>query len=295
MALSFEDLKKQRADNLLKTKQKFAAATTNGQTNNNEFNDTLWKPTPDKAGNGYAVIRFLPSPAGEDDPFVRVWMHSFQGPTGSWYIEKCLSTIGQNDPVNEHNTKLWNSGLDSDKEVARKQKRKLHFYSNIYVVKDPGNPENEGKVFLYRYGKKIFDKLNSAMNPEFDDETPIDPFDLWAGANFRLKFRKGEYGPDYSDSAFLEAGPLFKKDADMEAIFNQEHSLQALIDPKSFKSYDELTKRLNRVLGLGQPAIAVPGPVAEARVGKSAPAPKFEESDEDLTDSQIDDILAELD
>ena len=185
--MSLAALKKQNSlDSLLGAAQKESAP----QEKKSYVDARLWKPVMDKSGNGYAVIRFLPAPEGEDMPWAKVWNHAFQGPTGQWYIENSLTTVGQNDPVSEYNSKLWNSGVESDKEIARKQKRKLQYYSNVYVVEDPANPQNEGKVFLYRYGKKIFDKIMEAMQPAFQDESPVNPFDFWEGANFKLKLRK---------------------------------------------------------------------------------------------------------
>jgi len=216
--------------------------------------DRFWYPNVDKAGNGYAVIRFLPPPNGEDMPFVRIFEHGFQGPTGSWYIENSLTTLGKQDPVSEYNSQLWNSGIDSDKEVARKQKRKLGFISNVYVITDQQNPENEGKVFLFKYGKKIFDKLNEAMNPEFADEDAMNPFDFWEGANFKLKIRNVEGYRNYDKSEFAKPSPLFEDDDEMEVLWKKQNSLQEFIDAKNFKSYDDLKTKLNRVLGLDKPA-----------------------------------------
>lgn len=216
--------------------------------------DRFWYPNVDKAGNGYAVIRFLPPPSGEDMPFVRIFEHGFQGPTGSWYIENSLTTLGKQDPVSEYNSQLWNSGIDSDKEVARKQKRKLGFISNVYVITDQQNPENEGKVFLFKYGKKIFDKLNEAMNPEFADEDAMNPFDFWEGANFKLKIRNVEGYRNYDKSEFAKPSPLFEDDDEMEVLWKKQNSLQEFIDAKNFKSYDDLKTKLNRVLGLDKPA-----------------------------------------
>ena len=211
--------------------------------------DRIWKPQVDKAGNGYAVLRFLPAPDGEDMPFVRLWDHGFQGP-GGWYIENSLTSIGQDDPVSEYNSTLWNSGVDSDKEIARKQKRRLKYFSNVYIVKDSAKPENEGSVFLYQYGKKIFDKLNEAMNPQFEDETPVNPFDFWEGANFNLKIRNVEGYRNYDRSDFSSASPLLTDDDEMERIWKSQHSLQELVDPKNFKSYTDLKTKLYRVLAL---------------------------------------------
>lgn len=213
----------------------------------------FWYPNVDKAGNGYAVIRFLPAPGTEQVPFVRVFEHGFKGPTGLWYIENSLTTLGQNDPVGETNSKLWNSTTDDDspaRKQARAQKRKLTFISNVYIVTDQQNPENNGTVRLFKYGKKIFDKLNESMNPQFADEDPINPFCLWTGANFKLKIRNVEGYRNYDKSEFASAGPLFEDDDKMEAIWKQEYSLQTFIDPSNFKSYEELSRRMNVVLGL---------------------------------------------
>ncbi len=210
--------------------------------------DRLWKPEVDKAGNGYAVIRFLPAPEGEELPWAKVYSHAFQGP-GGWFIENSLTTLGQKDPVSEYNSQLWNSGLDSDKEVARKQKRKLSYYANIYVVKDPNNSANEGKVFLFKFGKKIFDKITAAMQPEFEDETPINPFDFWGGANFKLKIKKVAGYWNYDSSEFDRPSPLLDDDDALEAVWKQEYSLSELLAPDQFKSYEDLKKRLDYVLG----------------------------------------------
>jgi hypothetical protein len=202
----------------------------------------------DKSGNGYAVIRFLPAPDGEDLPWAKMFSHAFQG-NGGWYIENSLTTIGQKDPLGELNRELWNSGNDSDKDTVRKQKRKLSFYANIYVVKDPANPQNEGGVFLYKFGKKIFDKIMEAMQPEFEDEEAINPFDFWQGANFKLKLKKVAGYWNYDSSEFANVGPLLDDDDAMEAIWKKEYSLSALVAPDQFKSYDDLKKRLDNVLG----------------------------------------------
>jgi hypothetical protein len=210
--------------------------------------ERIWKPVMDKTGNGFAIIRFLPAPKGEELPWVKLWNHAFQGPTGQWYIENSLTTISQNDPVSELNTKFWNSGVESDKEIARKQKRKLQYYSNIYVVKDSANPENEGKVFLYRFGKKIFDKIMETMQPAFEDETPVNPFDFWEGANFKLKLRKVDGYWNYDKSEFEAPSALFDKDDELEKLWETQYSLSEFTAPTNFKSYDELQTRLNTVL-----------------------------------------------
>ena len=248
MTSSFADLKRSAGSNMDRMKSELEKLNKpSGGASNKD--DRFWSIQADKAGNGYAVIRFLPAPGGEDMPFVRMWHHGFQGP-GGWYIENSLSTIGKPDPVGEMNSKLWNSGIDSDKEVVRKQKRQLTFYSNIYVVKDPANPENEGKVFLFKYGKKIFDKINDMMNPQFEDEKPVNPFDLWTGADFKLKIRKVEGYRNYDKSEFSDAAPLLNDDDALERIWQSQYSLAEIIDPKNFKTYDELKARLNKVIGL---------------------------------------------
>tara|TARA_A100001388_G_scaffold59612_1_gene41127 strand:- start:2353 stop:3243 length:891 start_codon:yes stop_codon:yes gene_type:complete len=232
-------------DKLLAQVQKDETPTTDKKS---YVDERLWKPQVDKAGNGYAVIRFLPASKDEEMPWVRVWNHAFQGPTGQWYIENSLTTINQKDPVSEYNTQLWNSGVESDKEIARKQKRKLQYYSNIYVVSDSVNPSNQGKVFLFRYGKKIFDKLSEAMQPAFEDETPINPFDLWEGANFKLKIRKVDGYWNYDKSEFDKPSKLNDSDDEMEKIWNTQYSLKDFTAPSNFKSYDELKTRLDAVL-----------------------------------------------
>ena len=245
--MSFADLKKQSklgslTAKLVKEVEKMYNTTSSGD-------DRLWKLECDKGGNGYAVIRFLPAPNGEDLPFVKLYSHAFQG-TGGWYIENSLTTLGQKDPVSEYNTMLWNNGTDAGKEQARKQKRKLTYVANIYVVKDPANPQNEGKVFLYKFGKKIFDKLTAAMQPEFEDEEAIDPFDFWQGANFKLKAKNVAGYRNYDSSEFARSEPLLDDDDAMEAIWKKEYSLEEFVGADQFKSYDDLKKRLDYVLGI---------------------------------------------
>ena len=248
MNTTFAQLKSQKNsfDKLNAQLQKLSGNQTQQQSYGD---DRLWKAEVDKAGNGYAVLRFLPAPEGEDMPFVRLWDHGFQGP-GGWYIENSLTSIGQQDPVSEYNSQLWNSGVESDKEIVRKQKRRLKYFSNVYVVKDSANPSNEGKVFLFQYGKKIFDKLNEAMNPQFEDEDAVNPFDFWGGANFNLKIRNVEGYRNYDRSDFSSPSPLSEDDEELERIWKSQHSLQELVDPKNFKSYDELKTKLYRVLAL---------------------------------------------
>ena len=216
--------------------------------NKNKYqDDRLWKPELDKTGKGYAVLRFLPATSGEDMPWVRLWSHSFQGP-GDWYIENSLTTLGHKDPVSEENTRLWNTGVESDKGIARNRKRKLSYYSNVLIVSDPAHPENEGQVKLFKFGKKIFDKITEAMQPEFDDETPINPFDFWKGANFKLKIRKVDGFWNYDKSEFEGVSAIADNDDSIKAIWEKQYPLKPFLDASNFKSYEELKEKLNRVI-----------------------------------------------
>ena len=244
--MSFKDLKKQSKLGSLTAKLVKEVEKMNNTGGNSD--DRIWKLDVDKGGNGYAVIRFLPAPENEDLPFVKLYSHAFQGP-GGWYIENSLTTLGQKDPVSEYNSLLWNNGTDLGKETARKQKRKLTYVSNIYVVKDPANPENEGRVFLYKYGKKIFDKLTAAMQPEFEDEEAIDPFDFWQGANFKLKAKNVAGYRNYDSSEFAAVSPLLDDDDALETLWKKQFSLAELVANDQFKTYEELKTRLDYVLG----------------------------------------------
>jgi hypothetical protein len=291
MTNSFEALKETRKTSFDKLNAELSKL--NQSTNNQaDSEENFWKPDVDKAGNGYAVIRFLPAPSGEDVPFVRIWDHGFQGP-GGWYIEKSLTTFAQPDPVSEYNSKLWATGMESNKDLVRKQKRRLSYFSNILVVKDPTRPDNEGKVFLYKYGKKIFDKLNEAMNPEFSDETAKNPFDLWEGANFKLKIRQVEGYRNYDKSEFDTVSPVSNDDEVLKKIWDSEYSLQELLDKKHFKSYEDLKRRLEKAIGVSEntPYSPMNEPeMASAPVFKAAAAPvaatavsAFDDEDEDLS------------
>jgi len=304
MTQSFSELKRSASNSFEKLNQELTKLNSN---QSNSRDERLWTCATDKAGNGYAIIRFLPAPGGEDVPFVRLFTHGFKGP-GGWYIENSLTTIGQQDPIAELNTRLWNSGVESDKETVRKQKRQLNYYSNIYVVKDPANPANEGKVFLFRYGKKIFDKITDLMNPQFEDEKPVDPFNLWTGANFKLKIRKFEGYPNYDKSEFDSSGPLLDDDDALESIWKQEYSLKELLDTKNFRSYDELKRRLDRALGLttgNAPSNArqqfvdddTPpfDPAPQQRAQEARPAPAAASVDDDDEDFEFFKKLAEED
>ena len=272
--MSFANLKRNR-DSLDKLTKAIEITTQSAEAGSKD--DTrFWAPTVDKSGNGMAVIRFLPEPAIDGDdglPWVRRFDHGFQGP-GGWFIDNCLTTVGDKCPVCEHNSTLWNSGVEANKEIVRKQKRRLSYIANIYVISDPSNPENEGTVRLYKFGKKIFDKISEVMNPEFPDETPLNPFDLWEGANFKLKIRNVEGYRNYDKSEFADKSALLDGDDDkLEAIYTKEHSLKDFTDKKHFKPYEQLKARLDKVLGFEGDAVPniraedveLPTPVTRAK------------------------------
>ena len=288
--MSLAALKKQNSlDALLGAVQK----ENQPQEKKSYVDERIWKPVMDKTGNGYAVIRFLPAVKGESLPWAKVWNHAFQGPTGQWYIENSITTVGQNDPVSELNSAYWNSGVESDKEIARRQKRKLSYYANIYVVSDPKNPQNEGKVFLYRFGKKIFDKCMESMQPAFEDESPVNPFDFWEGANFKLKIRKVDGYWNYDKSEFEAPSALFDDDEQLEEVWGKQYSLEEFTAPSNFKSYDELKARLDLVLaGTTTLTTAATTTVEDEPVEstvtvdtKEEPAPTVEVSDDDDEDT----------
>jgi hypothetical protein len=270
--MNFDNLKRQ-SGNLEKLSK--AIEAINAPTEGSDKSDNFWKCEVDKAGNGMATIRFLPSSEkdGEDGlPWVKIFSHGFQGP-GGWLIDNCLTTKDQKCPVCEHNSTLWNSGIEANKDVVRKQKRKLNYIANVYIVSDPKHPENEGQVKLFKFGKKIFDKITEAMNPQFEDETPINPFDLWKGANFKLKIRKVEGYQNYDKSEFESPSPLLNDDEELEKIWKSEFSLVEMIADKEFKSYDTLKQRLDKVLGLnGEAPKTTVEQVKAANVGKKVVA-----------------------
>ncbi len=274
--MSFEQLKQNRDSAI----SKLVAAGSANTEKKDYGDDRMWKPTVDKAGNGYAVIRFLPAAEGEDLPWVRYWDHGFKGSTGRWYIEKSLTSIGQQDPVSELNSQLWNSGRDEDKETARQRKRRLHHVSNILVVSDSANPENEGKVFLYEYGKKIMDKIMDVMQPQFADENPVNPFDFWSGANFKLKIRQVEGYRNYDKSEFDAPSSLFNGDeVQLEEVYNKLYQLSEFTDPKSYKEYGELKKKLYEVIGEAEVATGfTPAQTVEMNTTKEAVMPSSAES-----------------
>jgi hypothetical protein len=277
----FSKLKKS-SGNLDKLTKAIESLSSSGESKSDK--DNYWKPEVDKAGNGLAVIRFLPAAAVDGDdglPWAKIFTHGFQS-AGGWLIDNCLTTKGQQCPVCEHNNKLWNSGVEANKEVVRKQKRKLSYIANVYIVSDPKHPENEGQVKLFKFGAKIFEKITEAMNPQFEDETPINPFDLWKGANFKLKITKVAGYQNYDKSEFMSSTPLLEDDDELEKIWKSQHSLTALTADKEFKSYDDLKGRLDKVLG----ATDVPKTTVETL--KAAPKKAVtadiseDETDEDL-------------
>ena len=270
--MSFADLKrnrKQSLDSLINEAEKINKPQTASD------DDRFWRAEVDKSGNGYAVVRFLPPVDGEELPWVKTFNHGFQGP-GGWYIENSLTTLNHKDPVSEYNTSLWNSGIEANKDIARKQKRRLTYFANIYIVKDPANPQNEGQLRLFKFGKRIFDKINDQMNPSFEDESPVNPFDFWEGANFKLKIRKVEGFTNYDKSEFDNSAPLFDDDEKMEELWAKQYSLQEFVDPAQFKTYDELKEKLNRVLGLTTETAGVKHQIATG----TSPVPTGQVSDD---------------
>jgi hypothetical protein len=290
--MSFANLKSSRGSSIDQLVKAAEAVSTKTESKNYD-DDRFWKPTRDKAGNGYAVVRFLPAKEGEDLPWVRYWDHGFKGPTGLWYIENSRTSIGQDDPVSESNGLLWNTGRDEDKALARDRKRRLHYVSNVLVVSDPSNPQNEGKVFVYKFGKKIFDKIMDVMQPQFADEQPVNPYDFWEGADFKIKIRKVEGWVNYDKSEFAKAAPLMGGDEEqLEGVYNKLHSLADFIDPKNYKSYDELKAKMNKVLGVDAGHISMDNnsmmqsaPVVEQPTMPAAESVSMSSSDEGEEDT----------
>ena len=275
--MDFSKLKSNRTDFQKLTK---AIDSINSPAEGSKDDDRFWQPEVDKAGNGMAIIRFLPAPAVDGDdalPWARVFNHGFQGP-GGWYIENSLTTLGQKDPVSEYNSVLWNSGIEANKEIARKQKRRLTYIANVLIVSDPKNPENEGQIKLYKFGKKIFDKLTEAMNPQFEDEKAVNPFDFWNGANFKIKIRQVEGYRNYDKSEFDSPSAVSGDDVELEALWKKEYSLKEFLDPKHFKSYDALKAKLDKVLGIDGAA-----PVAKTKAEDFTPKTSSDlDEDEEL-------------
>jgi hypothetical protein len=280
---SFANLKRNRSSLETLTKAIEQVSQPNAEAGSKD--DTrFWQPSVDKSGNGMATIRFLPAPAADGDdalPWVRVFNHGFQGP-GGWFIDNCLTTVNSKCPVCEHNSTLWNSGIEANKEIARKQKRKLTYIANILVVSDPSNPQNEGQIKLFKFGKKIFDKISEAMNPEFADETPVNPFDMWEGANFKLKIRNVEGYRNYDKSEFADKSALFDgSDEKLEELWKNEYSLKDFTDPKQFKPYEQLKTRLDKVLGFDG------GPVNLKTKAETAELNNFKDDDLSVIDAKI--------
>lgn len=282
---NFAQMKRSRTD---LSKLVEAASTTTTQSGGSN-DDRFWYPQRDKAGNGYAVVRFLPSTNESGTPWVRYWDHAFKGPTGQWYIEKSLTSIGQQDPIAELNGKMWNSGIESDKAIVRQRKRNLRYVTNALILSDPANPENEGKVKLFRFGKKIFDKIMEAMQPKFPDETPMNPFDMWEGADFVIKVRTVEGYPNFDTSIFKAPAALFGGDDEkLEQIYNKQYDLNEWVDPKNYKSYDELKTRLNLVLGESAPRTTK----QEVSLDKREEAPRMASAESISIDDDPDDTMS---
>tara|TARA_X000000950_G_scaffold155683_2_gene190815 strand:+ start:809 stop:1714 length:906 start_codon:yes stop_codon:yes gene_type:complete len=292
--MSFQNLKSSRGSSIDKL-VKAAEAVSTPKTETTSYEDNrIWKPTRDKAGNGYAVIRFLPAKEGEDLPWVRYWDHGFKGPNGQWYIENSLTSIGQPDPVSESNTILWNSGRDEDKALARERKRRLHYVSNVLVISDPENPQNEGKVFLYKFGKRIFDKIMDSMQPNFADEQPVNPYDFWEGADFKIKIRKVDGWVNYDKSEFSPVSQLHGGDeAALEETYGKLYSLSEFNDPKFYKSYAELKSKLNKVLGISAGVEAVES-IMDSAPAQAAPVMSTAEAESfgDTSESEDEDTLS---
>lgn len=278
--MSFASLKKSRGsslEKLVKESEKLKSGDYSDKDNR------FWQPQVDKAGNGYAVIRFLPEADGDDFPYVRTFKHGFQGP-GGWYIENCPTTISGKCPVCEKNTELWNSGVDANKDIVRQRKRKLSYISNIMVIKDSSNPENDGKTFLFKYGKKIWDKINESINPEFEDETPVNPFDFWEGADFKLKIRNVEGYRNYDKSEFDNPSELLNGDDEkLEEVYKNLHSLNEFVDPNTFESYEKLEAKMVRVLGESTAPKTLKEAVEESSPHKEEKPPFSTNEDDDLS------------
>ena len=289
MTSSFAQMKNSRKQQLEKLS---SSLKSNAPQESSGGDDRFWKPEVDKTGNGFAIIRFLPVPANEDVPYIRFWDHGFQGP-GGWYIEKSLTSINQKDPVSEYNAQLWATGLDENKEIVRKQKRRLHYISNILVIKDPAHPENEGKVFLFQYGKKIYEKIAEKIEPQFEDETPVNVFDMWEGANFKIKIRQVDGYRNYDKSEFDNPSAISDDDDELETIWKKQHSLKQFVEPAQYKSYQDLKNRLHKVLGWNDSSFEEKAPVAKSAEEMFAPKqkevkPKVVESDDSPFGSEDD-------
>ncbi len=288
--MDIQSLRKMRNSDFGQITQAFEKIA-NPQTETKSYaDDRFWKLEGDKAGNGTATLRFLPRVEGDELPWVKIFSHGFQGPTGKWYIENSLTTLGENDPVGELNSRLWNSGTQANQDIARKQKRKLSFIANVLIVSDPKHPENEGRVFMFKFGKKIFDKIMDKARPTYEDEKPVNVFDLWEGANFKLRMRKKDGYTNYDESSFMDPTPVSQDEQEMLKVVTSQYKLSEFLDRKNFKSYDELKRKLEEVLSgdsfssksAAQMAEEDDMPSAEAPKIASKPAPKIAEiSDEE--------------
>ena len=282
--MSFADYLKNR-ESAMKSMTESLQKEINQETRNSNIDDRIWKPKMGSDNTGYAVVRFLPGSDVNKTPWIRMYSHGFQGPTGKWYIENSLTTLGQKDPVSEFNSRLWNNGTEEGKEQARKQKRRTQYFANVLVIKDAANPENEGKVKIFSFGQKIFDKVMGAMQPEFADEDPVNPFDLLEGANFRIKIKMvGGYW-NYDASDFERASPLSEDESKLESVFNAQHDVHEMLEPSNFKSYDELSEKLNEALGLSNNTQQTTQPSAPAAKEESSEFNEYFNSDTSSTTS----------
>lgn len=291
MSYDFSKLKKRKFD-----VQSLVNEAEKAGGNNKKGDERFWKPTVDQQGNGYAVIRFLPTKEYLNDPaavpWVRYWDHGFKGPTGKWYIEKSLTSIGQQDPLGELNSRMWATEDPEQQEIVRQRKRRLHHVANILVVDDQGNPDNNGKVFLYQFGKKIFDKIIDVMSPEFPDEDPIVPFDVFGGANFQLKIRQVAGYRNYDKSNFAAPSDLFDGDEKkLEELFDKLYDISEFVDPAKYPSYSELEKKLNDVLGVRKPTLDAATAAAPAMKSAEAKEPEIVESNIEINDETGEDDL----
>ena len=275
MNTSIAALKRSRSN--LEALTKELSGVVSNQSKVSYVDDRFWKPELDKTGNGYAVLRFLPAVKDEDLPWCKMWSHAFQGP-GGWYIENSLTTMNQKDPVSEENSRLWNTGIEADKEIARKRKRKLSYYANVLIVSDPKHPENEGQVKLFKFGKKIFDKITDKMQPAFEDEKAINPFDFWEGADFKLKIRKVDGFWNYDKSEFDTPKPIADNDETIEGIWSKQYPLKPFLEAANFKSYDELKSKLDKVLTGSRNTGTVEDMVTPPSLSETKPEPVVNEA-----------------
>lgn len=287
--MNFKDFKKNKGNFLETLNQKIKESNTTFEPDARYF-----QVTKDKAGNGVALVRFLP---GKDTPWVRYWSHSFEY-NGGWYIENSRTSLKEDDPVSEYNKLLWDSGKEEYKEFVSLKpgtKRKLNYVSNIYVIEDPANPENNGKVFLYQYGAKIYDKIKALMQPSIKTLPPVNPFNPFDGANLQIIIKKVAGYPNYDDTKFIQEGSKLGNDDEIEKIYNQQYDLEDILKESNFKPYEKLKARLIKVLGKNAPLmeeyLSNFGEVVETKKESTTPPPQKKKEEIDVpfdTDTPID-------